>query len=91
MSHILIQRSHNMDEAHLRVMTEELGQDLKAKFGGDYRLEGNIVHYQYHSADAKVSFDESLVTVDVKLGLLMIAFKGMIESEVNSYLDKHIS
>lgn len=90
MSHIQIQRSHNMDTVHLRSMTEELGQKLKARFGGDYRLEGDLVHYKYHSVDAKVSFDESIVNVDVKLGLLMIALKGMIESEVNRYLDEHI-
>lgn len=91
MSHIQIKRHHNMDEEHLRSMTEELGQKLKSKFGGEYHLEGNIVHYTYHSADAKVSFDETRVKVDVKLGLLMMAFKGMIESEVNNYLDEHIS
>lgn len=91
MSHIQIKRHHNMDEEHLRSMTEELGKKLKSKFGGEYHLEGNLVHYTYHSADAKVSFDETRVNVDVKLGLLMMAFKGMIESEVNSYLDEHIS
>lgn len=90
MSHIQIKRHHNMDEAHLRAMIEELGQKLKAKFGGEYHLDGNIVHYNYHSADATVSFDETTVKVDVKLGLLMMAFKGMIESEVNGYLDEHI-
>ncbi len=91
MSHIQIKRHHNMDEGQLRSMTEELGQKLKAKFGGEYHLEGNIVHYTYHSADAKVSFNETTVQVDVKLGLLMMAFKGMIESEVNNYLDEHIA
>jgi len=91
MSHIQIRRHHNMDEVHLRTMTEELGQKLKAKFGGEYHLEENIVHYTYHSADAKVSFNETTVSVDVKLGLLMMAFKGMIESEVNNYLDEHVT
>ena len=44
MSHIQIKRHHNMDEEQLRSMTEELGQKLTAKFGGEYHLEGNIVH-----------------------------------------------
>jgi len=30
------------------------------------------------------------VNVDVKLGLLMMALKGMIQSEVNKYLDEHV-
>jgi len=89
-SHIQIQRNHSMDKVQLRAMTEELGQKLKAKFGGDYQLEGDLVHYKYSSVDAKVSFDESTVNVDVKLGLLMMALKGMVESEVNKYLDTHI-
>jgi putative polyhydroxyalkanoate system protein len=79
-----------MDKAQLRAMTEELGQKLKAKFGGDYRLEGDLVHYKYSGVDAKVSFDESTVDVDVKLGLLMMALKGMVEAEVNKYLDEHV-
>jgi len=91
MSDIQIKRHHNMDEEQLRSMTEELGQKLKAKFGGEYHLEGNIVRYNYHGADARVSFNETTVQVDVKLGLLMMAFKGMIESEVNGYLDEHIT
>lgn len=90
MSRIQIKRYHSMDEVDLRTITEDLGKKLKAKFGGDYSLEDNLVHYSYHSADAKFSFNETTVKVDVELGLLMFAMKGKIESEVNRYLDEHI-
>lgn len=91
MSQIRITRHHTMDREHVRNMTEELGEKLKSKFGGDYRWEGDMVHYKYSGVDAKVSFDEDTLQVDVKLGLLMAALKGMIESEVNKYLDQHVS
>lgn len=91
MSHICISRHHTMDREHVRSMTQELGEKLKSKFGGDYRWEGDMVHYKYSGVDAKVSFDESHLEVNVKLGLLMSALKGMIEAEVNKYLDDHVS
>lgn len=79
-----------MDQEHVRALTQELGEELKGKFGGNYRWEGDMVHYKYRGVDAKVSFNEATLHVDVKLGLLMAALKGMIESEVNKYLDKHV-
>lgn len=91
MSQIRIKRHHTMDREHVRAMTQELGEKLKGKFGGNYQWEGDMVHYKYSGVDAKVSFDETTLQVDVKLGLLMAALKGMIESEVNKYLDKHVT
>ena len=58
MSKILIEKNHNMDELQLQDLIERLGKKLKDKFGGDYQLESNLVHYAYHGADAKISFDK---------------------------------
>ena len=91
MSKILIEKNHNMDELQLQDLIERLGKKLKDKFGGDYQLESNLVHYTYHVADAKISFDKSMVKVEVKLGLLMSAIRGKIELEINSYLDDYIT
>ena len=91
MSKILIEKNHNMDELQLQALIERLGKKLKDKFGGDYQLEGNSVHYVYHGADAKISFDEFMVKVEVKLGLIMSTVKGKVELEVNSYLDNCIT
>ncbi|MEJ6612479.1 MAG: polyhydroxyalkanoic acid system family protein [Porticoccus sp.] len=91
MSKILIEKNHNMDELQLQDLIERLGKKLKDKFGGDYQLESNLAHYAYHGADAKISFDKSMVKVEVKLGLLMSAIRGKIELEINSYLDDYIT
>ena len=80
MSHIQLERNHTMEKEQVRTM--------KAKHGGDYCWEGDTVHYKHSGIDAKVSFDDKTVRVDVTLGLLMSAFKGMIESEVSKYLDE---
>ncbi len=91
MSKILIKKNHNMDELQLQDLIERLGKKLKDKFGGDYQLESNSVHYVYHGADAKISFDKSMVKVEVKLGFLMSAIRGKVELEINSYLDDHVT
>ncbi|WP_438951759.1 polyhydroxyalkanoic acid system family protein [Porticoccus sp.] len=88
MSHIQLERNHTMEKEQVRAMTEELGQKLKAKHGGDYCWEDDTVHYKHSGIDARVSFDDKTIRVDVKLGLLMGAFRGMIESEVTKYLDE---
>ena len=57
MSHIQLERNHTMEKEQVRTMTEELGQKLKAKHGGDYCWEGDTVHYKHSGIDAKVSFE----------------------------------
>jgi len=79
-----------MTEAQLRSLVGDLGEKLKSKFGGEYKLEDDSVSYIYRGVDAEISFDKSYVKVDIKLGLLMSALKGKIEYEVNGYLNNWI-
>jgi len=90
MSQILIKKLHNMTEAQLRSLVEDLGEKLKSKFGGEYKLENGSMSYIYRGVNAEISFDRSYVKVDIKLGLLMTALKGKIEYEINSYLDNWV-
>ena len=45
----------------------------------------------YSGVEARISFDESAVKIQVTLGLMMSAFKGVIEKEINLHLNKKIS
>ena len=90
MSHILIQKSHRMNDLNLHILLEELGKKLKSKYGGEYEVNEKLIHYFYQGVDAQISFDESEIKVEITLGFLMTAFKDIIEKEVHTYLDKHI-
>ena len=48
MSHILIKKSHRMNDLDLHILVEDLGKKLKSKYGGEYEVNGKLIHYFYH-------------------------------------------
>ena len=79
-----------MNDLDLHILVEDLGKKLKSKYGGEYEVNGKLIHYFYQGADAQISFDKSEIKVEITLGFLITAFKGRIEKEVHTYLDKNI-
>ena len=72
MSRIYLQREHALDRKTLRKRTEALAKQLKSEYGGDFRWEGDTVHYSYAGGiDARLTLQQKDILVDVKLGVLM--------------------
>lgn len=91
MSRIYIQRDHQLKQPSLRKRVESLAKQLRSEFGGNYRWEGNTVHYNYSGGiDARLTLQEDDILVDVKLGILMLMLKKRLETEINTYLDEHL-
>ena len=92
MSRIYIQRDHELDNRTLRKRAERLARQLQDEFGGDYRWEGNTVHYNYSGGiDARLTLQDDDILVDVKLGVLMRLLKNRLQQEIERYLDKHLA
>ena len=92
MGDISIQRRHQLSQPEIHEMAEKMVQSLRDKHGGSHCWQGdNCVNYKYSGIDANVIFDDQKLNVDVKLGFLMMGLKGMLEGEINNYLDKHLS
>lgn len=92
MSRISISREHHLPEARLREQMEALAEKLVAKYGGSYQWRGSDLHYKYSGGlDAVVSLGAKEVNVDIKLGMLLSAFRGTVEREVNTYLDENLA
>jgi putative polyhydroxyalkanoate system protein len=79
-----------MSNLKLQFLVEDLGKDLQKKYGGDYQIEGKLVNFIHSGVEARISFDASIIRIQVTLSLMMSAFKGTIEKEINSYLEKKI-
>jgi len=91
MSRIYLQREHSLDRKTLRKRAEKLARQLQSEFGGDYRWEGDTVHYSYSGGiDARLALQEDDILVDVKLGILMIMVKKALQREIERYLDEHL-
>ncbi|MBK6289006.1 MAG: polyhydroxyalkanoic acid system family protein [Gammaproteobacteria bacterium] len=92
MSRIYIQRDHDLDAKTLQQRAEDLASQLRSEFGGDYRWEGNTVHYHYSGGiDARLTLQKDDILVDVKLGVLMLMAKKPLERKIHKYLDKHLA
>jgi putative polyhydroxyalkanoate system protein len=92
MSRIYIQRDHELDSGTLRKRAESLAKQLKGEFGGNYRWEGNTVHYSYSGGiDARLTLQDEEILVDVKLGVLMLMLKKRLQQEIERYLDTHLA
>ena len=92
MSRIYIQRDHELDNRTLRKRAERLAKQLQSEFGGNYRWEGNTVHYNYSGGiDARLTMQDADILVDVKLGVLMLMLKKRLQQEIEVYLDQHLA
>ncbi|MBK6280561.1 MAG: polyhydroxyalkanoic acid system family protein [Gammaproteobacteria bacterium] len=92
MSRIYIQRDHELDNRTLRKRAERLAKQLQSEFGGNYRWEGNTVHYNYSGGiDARLTLQDADILVDVKLGVLMLMLKKRLQQEIERYLDQHLA
>lgn len=91
MGDINISRNHCLSNTDIRNRAEKMVEGLKKKHGGEYSWQSDdCVNYKYSGVNATVKFTEEKLDVDVKLGLLMMALKGMLEKEINDYLDKEL-
>lgn len=92
MSSLCIKRQHTMAPDKLKSEVEALAEKLVDKFGGSYQWEGDKIRYAYSGGvKASVACTPKDVQVDVELGMMMSMLKGKIKSEVEGYLDKHIT
>ena len=91
MTTINIHREHQMDLPDIRTRAESLAAKLAAKFGGQYHWQGDELLYSRSGVDACISCSSSDILVKIKLGMLMSAIRGTIETEIESSLDKYLS
>ncbi|MGK2913876.1 MAG: polyhydroxyalkanoic acid system family protein [Porticoccaceae bacterium] len=90
MADIEIRHAHELTDAELREKMNALMGKLQARFGGECHWQGNCAHYDRSGIDARITCGEREVRVTVKLGLMMLALRGVIESEIRGSLDKYL-
>lgn len=94
MSHLVMHRKHSMSTDELKEGLQKIADHLSENFGMKYEWKGDDIHFNKSGAQGgkgvlKVS-DASL-DLDLKLGLLARPFKSKIESELNRFLDEHLT
>lgn len=88
MAMIDIHHAHTLPTDAARKAVEDLAVKLGRKFGLDYRWEGDALHFVRPGVDGHIALHAGQLRVTAKLGLLMSAMKGTIETEIRRYLDR---
>jgi putative polyhydroxyalkanoate system protein len=86
-----IRRPYTMDRAALRQAAEGLARELERTHGVRARWNGDQVSIRGAGVDGRLTLAEGEVVVSVELGLLASPFKNALRSEVQRYLDEHVS
>ena len=86
-----LQKPYSMPKEEVREAAEGLAKKLEREHGVRYRWQGDTVSIRGAGIDGRLSFHDGLIDVSVKLGFLASAFQGVLRSEVQRYLDEHIS
>lgn len=86
-----IQHAHSLPMAKARKAVDEVAEKLASRFGVDHGWDGNTLNFTRSGVDGKIALRPKQLHVTVKLGFLLSALKGPIESEIKRILDERFS
>ena len=86
-----ITKAYTMSRVEVREAAEELADSLVKEHGVRSRWDGDRVKIKGAGVDGVMSFDDGLIDVSVKLGLLTSMFEGPLRREVERFLEEHVS
>ena len=86
-----ISKAYTMPKEDVREAAEGLAKSLERQHGVRSRWVGDSVTIKGAGVDGKMSFHDGLIDVSVRLGLLASMFEPVIRSEVQTYLDNHVT
>ena len=87
MADIHIVRAHSMPLKKARDAANDLAAKLQDKFDLQSEWDGDTLNFQRPGVTGSLALGKSEVTIDVRLGLLLSAFKGAMEEQIGEQLD----
>lgn len=86
-----ITKPYTMPKEEVREAAAGLAASLERQHGVRSRWDGDTVRIKGAGVDGQLSFQDGLIDVSVKLGLLASMFESTLRKEVQRYLDTHVS
>lgn len=92
MSRLSLKQAHSKPKEEVREVVEELSSQLRDQFGMSCDWAGDDqVNFHRKGVDGTLKISDSDVAIDMKLGLLMGAFKPKIKEELQRTMAKYLS
>jgi putative polyhydroxyalkanoate system protein len=90
MATISIHRNHTMGKEELRSAVERLAADLHSRMQASYQWQGDSLYFERSGANGQIDVGDSDLDISIELGFPFSAMKGMVETQINNYLDQNI-
>jgi putative polyhydroxyalkanoate system protein len=89
-SHISIKRAHHATLADAKKVADKVAAKLAKEYDLRSAWEGDVLHFNRSGLHGTLAVNGKDMQVDVKLGLLMAAFRGPIQAAMEKQLDSLI-
>jgi putative polyhydroxyalkanoate system protein len=90
MATIQIHRKHTQGREATRAAVERLAVDLRSRLQITYRWEGDSLYFERSGADGRIDIGDRDLDVRIELNFPFSAMKGMVETQIKTYLDQNI-
>lgn len=90
MANIHVHRNHTLGLEGARQEVEKIAQQLKQQMQANYRWQGDRLLFERSGADGTIDVGESDVDVKLELGFMLSPMKGMIQKQIEEYLDTRL-
>lgn len=88
MATIDIVRSHTLGRAEARKAVDRMAGEISSKLQADVTWQGDTLTFKRSGANGTIDVDDKKVRINIELGMMFSPMRGMIEQQVNSYLDE---
>lgn len=88
MPSIDIHRAHGVGLNKAREIVEHTAQRMREKFSAQTEWQGDVLHFKRSGIDGTISVSADAVQVCARLGMMMSAFRPIIETEIRRNLDE---
>ena len=90
MPNIDIQRPHHLGRDQARRLVEDLAARMQAKLDIETQWRDDTLLFSRSGIDGSIEVGSDSIRVRAKLGMLMAAFKPMLEQEIHRRLDEQL-
>ena len=88
MSDIKLVKPHSLPLTKAKALAQKTADALAAEYDLESEWHGNILRFHRSGVDGQMHVTDSEIRLDVKLGLLLKAFKGKIAGHIERNFDE---
>lgn len=87
MSHIVVQRDHDLTLDQSRHAAETLAEELAERYDISRHWQDDSLHFERSGVSGQIDLEPGRLRISVRLGFLLVPLKQRLEQEIHRQLD----